>query len=117
MDDAEDAIIDVENQIQELENIWRDTFIEFEERVLDAIVKMYQTVIDNYSELNDTLNETNTNILDSINKEISLQRQIRDNTKTEQEIADNEAQLAYLQRDTTGGNALDILQRGKDLDE
>ena len=117
MDDAEDAIIDVENQIQELENIWRDTFTDFEERVLDAIVKMYQSVIDNYSELNDTLNETNTNILDAINREISLQRQIRDNTKTEQEIADNEAQLAYMQRDTTGGNKLEALQMRKDLDD
>ena len=117
MDDAEDAIQDVKNQIEELENIWRDTFRDFEDRVLDAIVKMYQTVIDNYSELNDTLNESNQAIIDSINKEISLQRQIRDNTKTEQEIADNEARLAYLQRDTTGGNDLAALQMGKELED
>ena len=117
MDDAEDAIQDVKNQIEDLENIWRDTFRDFEDRVLDAIVKMYQTVIDNYSELNDTLNESNQQILDSINKEISLQRQIRDNTKTEQEIADDEARLAYLQRDTTGGNDLAALQMGKELED
>ena len=115
MDDAEDAITDINNQIQELENIWRDTYIEFENRVIDAIVKSYQKVIDNYSELNDTLNETNNAILDSIQKEISLQRQIRDNTKTEEEIANDEAQLAFLRRDTTGGNDLAALQLEKEL--
>ena len=117
MDDAEDAIQDIENQIQELENIWRDTFTDFEERVYDAIVKQYQTVIDSYSELNTTLNDTNSSILDSLQKQISLERQIRDNTKTEEDIGKNEAQLAYLQRDTTGGNLLASLELQKELDE
>ena len=115
MDDADDAIMDITNQIQELENIWRDTFTDFEKRVLDAVVKMYQTVIDNYSELNDTLNNSNQSILDSLQKEINLQRQIRDNTKTEEEISDDEARLAYLRRDTSGGNELAALQLQKEL--
>ena len=110
MDDAEDAIIEINNQIQELENIWRDTFKDFEDRVLDAVIKSYQEVIDNFSELNDTLNNSNAAILDSIQKEISLQRQIRDNTKTEEEISDDEARLAYLRRDTSGGNELESLK-------
>jgi len=66
--------MDITNQIQELENIWRDTFTDFEQRVYDAIVKSYQQVIDNYSELNDTLNNSNSQILDSLQKQISLQR-------------------------------------------
>ena len=115
IDDADDAIMDITNQIQELENIWRDTFTDFEDRVYDAIVKSYQQVIDNYSELNDTLNNSNSQILDSLQKQISLQRQIRDNTKTEEEITDDEARLAYLRRDTTGGNDLAALQLEKEL--
>jgi prefoldin subunit 5 len=66
MDDAEDAIADIKNQIQELENIWRDTYVDFEKRVLDAVVKSYQEVIDDYGELNDTLTKTNQEILDAI---------------------------------------------------
>lgn len=115
IDDADDAIMDITNQIQELENIWRDTFVDFENRVLDAIVKSYQQVIDNYSELNDTLNNSNTQILDSLQKQISLERQIRDNTKTEEEISDEEARLAYLRRDTSGGNDLAALQLEREL--
>ena len=117
MDDAEDAIQDTKNAMEDLENIWRDTFREFEDRVLKAIVQSYQKVIDNYSELNTTLNDSNTAILDAINKEISLQRQIRDNTKTEEDIANNEARLAYLRRDTTGGNDLAALQLQKELED
>lgn len=115
IDDADDSIMDITNQIQELENIWRDTFIDFEDRVLDAIIKSYQQIIDNYSELNDTLNNSNTQILDSLQKQISLERQIRDNTKTEEEISDDEARLAYLRRDTSGGNELAALQLEREL--
>ena len=117
IDDADDAVMDITNQIQELENVWRDTFTDFEDRVLDAIVKSYQQVIDNYSELNDTLNNSNTQILDSLQKQISLSRQIRDNTKTEEQISDEEARLAYLRRDTSGGNELASLQLERELDE
>ena len=116
MDDAEDAIQDIKNQIQELENIWRDTYVDFEKRVLDALVKSYQQVIDNYSTLNDTINNSNNEILEAIQHEIDLERQIRDNTETEQDISDKEARLAYLQRDTTGANAQEILRLQKELD-
>ena len=115
IDDADDAVMDITNQIQELENVWRDTFTDFEDRVLDAIVKSYQQVIDKYSELNNTLNNSNTQILDSLQKQISLSRQIRDNTKTEEEISDEEARLAYLRRDTSGGNDLAALQLEREL--
>ena len=117
IDDADDAVMDITNQIQELENVWRDTFIDFEARVLDAVVKSYQQIIDNYSELNDTLNNSNTQILDSLQKQISLERQIRDNTETEEKISDEEARLAYLRRDTSGGNELASLQLERELDE
>ena len=117
IDNADDSIMDITNQIQELENIWRDTFVDFEDRVLKAIIKQYQTVIDNFSELNDTLNDSNAQILDSLQKQISLERQIRDNTKTEEEIANDEARLAYLRRDTSGGNELAALQLEKEVDD
>ena len=117
MDDAEDSVMDIKNQIQELENIWRDTFTDFEDRVYSAIVKEYQTVIDNYSELNETLNNSNNAILSALQKQISLERQIRDNTKTEEEIGDTEAQLAFLRRDTSGGNELAALQLEQQLND
>jgi hypothetical protein len=41
MDDAEDSIIDIRNKIQELEDIWRDTYVDFESRVIDAVISYY----------------------------------------------------------------------------
>jgi hypothetical protein len=41
-------------------------------------------------------------------KQIDEARQARDNEKTENEITDKEARLAYLMRDTSGGNAMEI---------
>ena len=117
MDEAEDSLRDVEKQIRELQNIWRKEYAEFEQRVLDALVKSYQRVIDNYSDLHNTVTESSNAILEAIQNEIDLERQIRDNTQTETEISDMEARLAFLQRDTTGGNQVDILETQRALDE
>lgn len=117
MDESDDAVRDIEAQIRQLENIWREQFIDFEKRVLDALVKSYQRIIDNYSDLNDTVTRTNNDILTALQEEVALERQIRDNTKAEEAISDAEARLAFLRRDTTGGNQVQILAAQKQLDE
>ena len=117
MDDAEDSVRDVEKQIRELQNIWREEYADFEQRVLDALINSYQRIIDNYSDLHNTITDSNNDILEALEREIDLERQIRDNTQTEDEITDAEARLAFLQRDTTGGNQVDILNAQRGLDE
>lgn len=117
MDDAQDAILDIKAQIQELQERYLQQYLDFQQKVLDAVVKQYQDTIDNLSELNNTLNDTNASILESIQKEVDLQRQIRDNTDTEQDLAELESRLAYLQRDTTGANAVEIRTLQQQLDE
>lgn len=115
--DAENAVLDVEKELREFENVWRDEYIDFEETVGQALINSQQKVIDNYSELSDTLSDNNSQILDSLSESISLSRQIRDNTKTEEKIADMEARLAYLRRDTTGGNQAEIQKLEKELED
>ena len=117
MDDAQKSILDIKKQINELQNRYLQQYLDFQKRVLDAVVKQYQDAIDSLSELNSTLDATNKSILDSIQKEIDLERQIRDNTETEQNIADMEARLAYLQRDTSGANDEEIRQLQKQLED
>ena len=117
MDDSDDAVRDIEAQIRQLENIWREQYVDFEKRVLDALVKSYQRVIDNYSDLHDTVTKANDDILNALQEEIALERQIRDNTQTEDQISDAEARLAFLRRDTTGGNQVAILSAQKELED
>jgi hypothetical protein len=44
-------------------------------------------------------------------------RQDRENEKTEQDLADKQRQLSYLQLDSSGANELEILRLQKELEE
>ena len=83
----------------------------------DALTEQRQNVIDELSALNDSINDSNSRILEAMQQAIDLERQIDENTKKEEDIADKEARLAYLQRDTSGGNQLEILSLQKEIDD
>ena len=117
MDKAEDEVRSTEDEIRSFKNIWRQEYIDFEKEVKQAIINSYQKVIDQYSDLNDTLSSTNDAILNSLQEQVNLSRQIRDNTETEEDINEKEARLAYLRRDTTGKNKLEILSLEKELND
>lgn len=110
-------ILDIEAEIDEVNRRSMDNYLDLEQRVYDALVQQRQEIIDAYSSLNDTLNDTNDRILNDLREQIDLERQIRDNTKTEQDIADKEARLAYLQRDTSGANTTETLRLQKEIDD
>ena len=90
-------------------------YLDFEQKVYDAIVNQQQQLIDDYQDLSDKINDSNSKILDSIQRSIDLQRQIRDNTQTEEDINEKEARLAYLRQDTSNGNLLEIKQLEEEL--
>jgi hypothetical protein len=50
-------------------------------------------------------------------RQIDEARQARDNEKAENEIADKETRLAYLMRNTSGGNAMEIASLQKEIEE
>lgn len=108
-------ILDIEEEIDEINQRGKGEYLDFEQRVYDAIVQTYQDVIDSFSSLNDTINDSNDKILNDLQEQIDLERQIRDNTKTEEEIGDKETRLAYLQRDTSGANATEILKLQEEI--
>ena len=114
-EDAQDALLDIEDSITEIINQQLEERVDFIETMRDLIVEQYQKRIDELSSLNDTINDSNQKILDGISESIELERQIRDNTKTEEDIADKEARLAYLRRDTSGANDLEIKQLEEEL--
>ena len=116
-EETQDTIEEMYDVLEEIKSRSMEEYLEFEERVYQAIVDREQRVIDEYSALSDTINESNSNVLSSLRESIDLERQIRDNTKTEQEIADKEARLAYLQRDTSGANQQEILKLQKELEQ
>ena len=95
----------------------REDYLSFEERIKDAVVQARQDEIDKLSEINESINDTNGRILDSMQEQIDEYRQNRDNEKTEQELSDKQRRLTYLQQDTSGANATEILKLQKEIEE
>lgn len=115
IEDIDAQIEDFQDKVTELQKEGMQDYLDFEQKVYDAIVNQQQQLIDDYQDLSDKINESNSKILDSIQRSIDLQRQIRDNTKTEEDINEKEARLAYLRQDTSNGNLLEIKQLEEEL--
>ena len=115
IEDIDTQIEDFKDKITELQKEGMQDYLDFEQKVYDAIVNQQQQLIDDYQDLSDKINDSNSKILDSIQRSIDLQRQIRDNTKTEEDINEKEARLAYLRQDTSNGNLLEIKQLEEEL--
>ena len=115
-EEVRDKLWDIEDKIEELRDAAIDSYLSFEDRVMEAVVGKYQREIDSYQAMSDAIEKANNEVLDSLREQIDLSRQIRDNTKKEDEISDMENRLAYLQRDTSGANQLEILKLQKDIE-
>ena len=86
-----------------------------EERILDALIYAHQSVIDGLSNINDSINDSNSKIIQKLQDSITESRRIRSNLEKEQEITDKENRLAYLRQDTSGGNQLEILKLEEEI--
>ncbi len=116
-EETQDTIEQMEDQIQEIKEQNKDGYLELEQRIYDALVAREQEVINEYQKLSDTINNSNSEILNSLRESIELERQIEQNTKTEEDINEKEARLAYLKRDTSGAFDTEILQLEKELED
>lgn len=114
-EEVRDKLWELEDKIEEYRQAVIDTFLSFEDRVMDAVVNKYQKEIDNYQAMSDAIDKVNNDVLSSLREQIDLSRQIRDNTKKEEDISKKENRLAYLRRDTSGANDLEILSLEKEL--
>ena len=117
IEDTHDTIEDMSDQIDEIRERSKDDYLELEQRIYDAIVAREQAVIDEYKAISDSIAQSNQNIIDSMQESIDLERQIRDNTKKEEEISDMQTRLAYLQRDTSGANQTEILKLQQQIED
>ena len=115
LEDAEDTLSEIEDSIIAIVDAQLEARVELITTLKEAVVEQYQRQIDKLSELNNTINDSNSNILDGIQDSISLSRQIRDNIEAEENIAEKEARLSFLRRDTSNANALEIKRLEEEL--
>lgn len=115
--DTTDEIEEIDDKIYEEQQRGKQDYLELEERTYQALVNQQQKVIDGYKTLSDAITDANQQIIGSLRESVEMERQIRDNTKKEEDIADKEARLAYLRRDTSGANDTEIMKLEKELGE
>ena len=113
--DAADKADEIEDSINDIHQTMIDSYINFENRIKDALVHQEQERIDMLSKINDSINDATDKLFDQAQKQIDEYRRARENQETESEIADKEARLAYLRRDTSGANALEIKKLEEEL--
>ena len=117
LDDIESELWDIEDQIEEIRNTGKQEYLDLEQALREAIEYSYQQEIDKLSQINDSINDTNVKLINSIQKQINKIRQDRENEKREEELADKQRQLLYLSQDTSGANDLSILRLQEEIDQ
>jgi hypothetical protein len=115
--EAENASIDAIVGLYELSKEDLDNYNSFATEIKEALVDARQKEIDALNEINSSINNTNSKILASMQEQIADARKARENEKIEQDLADKQRRLAYLQQDTSGANLLEVLNLQKDLEE
>ena len=116
-EEATDAVEEIKETIEDIQRQAIETYMSFEERVLDAVTGRREREIDTLEKSFNALNKSASKLLSALQEQINADRQARQNADTEQMISDKEARLAYLRRDTSGANQLEILQLEKELEE
>ena len=117
LNDIEDELNDIEDRIEEVKELGKDEYLDLENAIKDAVAFAYQEEIDKLSEINESINDTNTQLIDAISKQVNRIRQQRENENTERELQEKQRRLQYLQQDTSGANAMEILQLQKEITE
>ena len=116
-DDMIENLEDIESAIQDIKKRGQKEYQSLEDRVRDALIKEIQDKIDELSDVDKAINDTNQKLFDSINETLQLQRQSRTNAETESELTDKEKRLAYLQQDSSNANQLEIAKLQKEIDD
>ena len=106
--DTEDAIEDAKDQLLEIVERGKEEYIDFEQQIYDALINQQQKNIETLENINSSIKEAADKTINAIQDEIEKERQARENEKAQEDIYDKEMRLAYLQRDTSGANALEI---------
>ena len=117
LEEAEDKLNDIEDRIEEVKELGKEEYLDFENAIKDAITFAYQEEIDKLSEINESINDTNTQLIDAISKQVNRIRQQRENERTQQELQEKQRQLLYLSQDTSGANDMAILELQREIEE
>lgn len=114
---AEMAILDIEDERLELVKVGSEETVEFQDKVMEAMVQKEQEQIDELNRLNEAITEANSKLISTLQSNLEQIRQDRENEKKEEELSEKQRRLSYLRQDTSGANAVEIKKLEEQLEE
>ena len=117
IDGLEDRQMSIIDELQQIKELGRNEYMSVEERVYQAIIDIRQQEIDKLTDINETINTGNTEMLEKLQLGIDEYREDRQNQEDLDNIREMENRLALMRTDTSGANALDILKLEEELDQ
>ena len=95
----------------------RDQYSELIDRVTDSIADNRQKEIDKLGQINDSVNNAQSNLVSKLQEQINNDRQKREEEKAKENISNLQNQAAYLAMDTSGANSLSLLNTEQQIAE
>ncbi len=112
-----DKIQEAIDELIDLQDLGKEQYYDLLDTLQAALENQAQKAIEQQQSIAEAIQNANSDILDAVRESIDYERQIRDNTEKEKDLTDKRNRLAYLQRDTSGANAVEILNLQKQIDE
>lgn len=108
--ESEERLEEISDEMDEIKNRGKDETSNLYNQIKEGLIQSRQEEIDALQNINDSIENAQSALVEQMQKQIDEARQARENEKTENSIVDKETRLAYLMRDTSGGNATEIQQ-------
>ena len=105
-----DGLKDAADDIRDLEAQGKEAYYELRDMVKETVLDKIQKQIDIQQDTLDATRTANQNLVNKIQEQIDTTRQEKQNQEAEENIANLRSQAAYLSMDTSGSNALQLAQ-------
>lgn len=116
-ENIEDNQDEYTSSLNEIKTKYLQDSITLENELIEAIHTDRQKQIDKLSEINSSINDANSRMMDKISQGVTDIRNAREDDKSLKNIQEMEQRLALLRTDTSGANALEILSLEEQLND
>ena len=114
---SEDNVRKAEKEIQDLRKEALKNYAAMETEIAEALKSQYEEEVNTLKDKYDAMKDADDDYLDALQDAINKQRELRDSANAYEDLAEKEKKLALMQRDTSGGNATEVKDLEKEVED
>ena len=103
----------IDRMAKSLEHL--NNIADLQSKVEEALYNASQRQIDELSNINSSVEAANAALINEMRTQVAEERQREEQEKAMADLADKETRLAYLMRDTSGANAMEVASLQKEV--